>query len=200
MQIRRIHVSALDSMHRVISLSQRSDAIIVRLLNNFHSSNFGETITTAAEVDQQQQQQQQQEFGALLSSHFETYIELVQQLQPLIDSQNLFRLREMYNVNEEIPSTLLEFDSQQYSMEDIDLIHTVIGWKRREYLLYLIALDVMSTTRRNKHYGKTWRQAIQVNTNLVKEYSQFNKKLVAIPCNIETCKYASSRISAVLLY
>jgi hypothetical protein len=177
-QIRRIHASALDSMHKVISLSQESDAVLVLLLNNFHS--FGETITN---------EDQQREFGALLSSHFEAYIEFVQQLRPLIDSNNLCRLREMYNVNEEIPSTLLEFDSHEYKMDDIDLIHTVIGWKRREYLLYLLALDVMSTNRRNTHYGKNWRQAIQVNTNLVKEYSQFNKKLVVIARHIDICKY-----------
>lgn len=171
MQVRRIHASALDSMHKITSLSQKSDTLLIRLLNNFHSSD---------------QLEQQQTFGTLLSNHFETYIEFVQQLQPLIDTRNLSTLRDMYNVNEEIPSLLLEFDSHQYKMDDIDLIYSVICWKRREYLLYLLALDVMSNNR--KHYGKNWRQAIHVNTSLVNQYIQFNKKLVSIAALVDLCK------------
>lgn len=167
MQIRRIHASALYSMQKIVTLSQKSDSILTRLLNHFHTNN-------------ELLQEQQQLFGTYLSTHFETYIESVQQLQPLIDSNNLSTLREMYNVKEEIPSLLLEFDSHQYKMDDIDLIYSVIGWKRREYLLYLLALDVMSNNRKNTHYGKNWRQAIKVNTGLVNEYVQFNRKLSEI--------------------
>ncbi|KAI8069048.1 uncharacterized protein B0P05DRAFT_551340 [Gilbertella persicaria] len=168
-QIRRIHVSALDSMHEIIALSKESDALLIRLLKTFHSH---------------QHEEQQQTFGTLLSSHFETYIETVQQLKPLIDSHNLSRLRDMYNINKEIPSILLEFESHQYSMEDIDLIYSVIGWKRREYLLYLLALDVMSNNRAT-HYGKNWRQAIQVNKGLVNEYNEFNKKLLDLSMMVD---------------
>ncbi|KAI9260447.1 hypothetical protein EDC94DRAFT_674267 [Helicostylum pulchrum] len=152
-------------MHKMISLSQESDGILIRLLNQFHSTS---------------DKLQQQTLGTCLSAHFETYTELVFLLQPLIDSGNLTTLRDMYNVNGEIPSLLLGFDSLQYNMDDIDLIYSVISWKRREYLLYLLALDVMSNNRTNNHYGKNWRQAIQVNTMLVQEYNQFNKKLLDI--------------------
>lgn len=156
MQIRKIHASALDSMHEIISLSQKSDAMVNRLLK--------------APSDHQQL------LGSLLSSHFETFVETVHQLQPLIDEHNLSRLRDMYNINEDIPSMLLEFDSHQYKPEDVDLIYSVIVWKRREYLLYLLALDVMSNNR-TARYGKIWSQAIQVNHNLVREYLEFNKQL-----------------------
>jgi len=161
-QIRKIHASALDSMHEIISLSQKSDAMLKRLLkvSNDH-------------------QQHQQALGSLLSSHFETFVITVQQLQPLIDDHNLSRLRDMYNVNEDIPSMLLAFDSHQYKPEDVDLIYSVIVWKRREYLLYLLALDVMSNNR-TARYGKIWSQAIQVNHNLVREYLVFNKNVSAI--------------------
>ncbi|KAI8095401.1 hypothetical protein BDF21DRAFT_5567 [Thamnidium elegans] len=164
-------------MHKMISLSQESDGILIRLLNQFHSTS---------------DKLQQQTLGACLSAHFETYIELVLQLQPLIDSGNLTTLRDMYNVNQEIPSLLLEFDSHQYSMDDIDLIYSVISWKRREYLLYLLALDVMSNNRSNNHYGKNWRQAIQVNTMLVQEYNQFNKKLLGISTATEKVEIVCS--------
>lgn len=176
-QIRKIHASALDSMHEIISLSQESDTMLNRLLkmsNDHH--------------------QYQQLLGSLLSSHFETFVETVQQLQPLIDDHNLSRLRDMYNVNEDIPSMLLEFDSHQYKPEDVDLIYSVIVWKRREYLLYLLALDVMSNNR-TARYGKIWSQAIQVNHNLVREYLEFNKKLPAMSAEMSD----SSKISCLLL-
>lgn len=159
-------------MHKMISLSQESDGILIRLLNQFHSTS---------------DKLQQQTLGTCLSAHFETYIECVLQLQPLIDRANLTTLRDMYNVNQEIPSLLLEFDSHQYTMDDIDLIYSVISWKRREYLLYLLALDVMSNNRTNNHYGKNWRQAIQVNTTLVQEYNQFNQKLLGITTSEYLC-------------
>jgi uncharacterized protein YqgV (UPF0045/DUF77 family) len=170
-QIRKIHASALDSMHEIISLSQESDAILTRLFKVLH-------VTKST--------QQLQPLGTFLSAHFETYIETVQQLQPLIDRHNLSRLRDMYNINEEIPSTLLEFDSHNYTMDDIDLTYSVIGWKRREYLLYLLALDVMSNNR-SAHYGKNWRQAIQANAGLVQEYNDFNKKLNSISITLNDC-------------
>ncbi|KAI8642083.1 hypothetical protein BD408DRAFT_417050 [Parasitella parasitica] len=166
-QIRKIHASALDSMHEIISLSQKSDSMLSSLLRSSILS------------DDQHQQKHQQKLGSLLSSHFETFVETVQQLQPLIDAHSLSHLRDMYNVNQDIPSMLLEFDSNQYKLEDIDLICSVIGWKRREYLLYLLALDVMSNNRSSR-YGKTWSQAIQVNRNLVREYVYFNEKLSVI--------------------
>lgn len=151
-------------MHEIISLSQESDTMLNRLLKSL-------LITS--------NNHHQQELGSHLSSHFETFAETVQQLQPLIDAHNLSRLRDMYNVNEDIPSMLLEFGSSQYKSEDIDLIYSVIGWKRREYLLYLLALDVMSNNR-TARYGKIWSQAIQVNHNLVREYIQFNKEISVI--------------------
>ncbi|GAN01490.1 hypothetical protein MAM1_0008c00923 [Mucor ambiguus] len=174
-QIRKIHASALDSMHEIISLSQESDTMLNRLLkvSNDH-------------------QQHQQLLGSLLSSHFETFVETVQQLQPLIDNHNLSRLRDMYNINEDIPSMLLEFDSHQYKPEDVDLIHSVIVWKRREYLLYLLALDVMSNNR-TARYGKIWSQAIQVNHNLVREYLEFNKKLSVMSAEMSDSNATSSK-------
>ncbi|CAO3615243.1 unnamed protein product [Mucor fragilis] len=174
-QIRKIHASALDSMHEIISLSQESDTMLNRLLkmsNDHH--------------------QYQQLLGSLLSSHFETFVETVQQLQPLIDDHNLSRLRDMYNVNEDIPSMLLEFDSHQYKPEDVDLIYSVIVWKRREYLLYLLALDVMSNNR-TARYGKIWSQAIQVNHNLVREYLEFNKKLPAMSAEMSDSSEISDK-------
>lgn len=173
MQIRKIHVSALESMHEIISLSQESDAILIRLLKILHA--------TKATNDQQLQP-----LGVCLSSHFETYVEIVQQLQTLIDHHNLSRLRDMYNINQEIPTTLLEFDSHKYTMDDIDLTFSVIGWKRREYLLYLLALDVMSNNR-TAHYGKNWRQAIQANAGLVREYNDFNQKINSISITLSSC-------------
>lgn len=175
--MRRIHASALTSMHKIISLSQKSDALLLRLLNSFPS-----TLTSI----KHSAEQYQQAFGSLLSSHFETYIECVHQLQPLIDTHNLSTFREMYNLNEAIPSLLLEFDSHQYKVEDIHLIYSVICWKRREYLLYLLSLDVMSNHNRT-HYGKTWRQAIQVNHGLVHEYLQFNEKLESMASLVDAC-------------
>ncbi|CEP08042.1 hypothetical protein [Parasitella parasitica] len=166
-QIRKIHASALDSMHEIISLSQKSDSMLSNLLRSPILS------------DDQHQLPHQQQLGCYLSSHFETFAETVQQLQPLIDAHSLSHLRDMYNVKQDIPSVLLEFDSNQYKPEDIDLICSVIGWKRREYLLYLLALDVMSNNR-SARYGKTWRQAIQVNRNLVREYVDFNEKLCLV--------------------
>ncbi|KAL9536835.1 hypothetical protein MBANPS3_012323 [Mucor bainieri] len=174
-QIRKIHASALDSMHEIISLSQESDTMLNRLLkvSNDH-------------------QQDQQLLGSLLSSHFETFVETVQQLQPLIDGHNLSRLRDMYNINEDIPSMLLEFDSHQYKPEDVDLIYSVIVWKRRAYLLYLLALDVMSNNR-TARYGKIWSQAIQVNHNLVREYLEFNKKLSVMAAEMSGSNETSSK-------
>lgn len=145
-------------MHQIILLSRESDITLYHL--------FGHT-------------DQLQKLGHVLSRHFETYIDIVHQLQPLIDVHNLSRLREMYNVNDEIPSTLLEFDSSEFKMEDIELIYSFITWKQREYLLHLLALDVMSNNK-SAHYGKNWRQAIRVNHELVEEYKEFNQHLASI--------------------
>ncbi|KAI8328391.1 hypothetical protein EDC96DRAFT_72375 [Choanephora cucurbitarum] len=156
-------------MHEIISLSKESDAMLMNLLKTFHAHSYKE---------------EQQLFGTLLSSHFEMYIETVMQLQPLIDTYNLSRLRDMYSASKEIPSVLLEFESHQFGLEDIDLIHSVIIWKRREYLLHLLALDVMSNNKTTR-YGQNWRQAIHINKTLVESYNEFNKKLFDISVTID---------------
>jgi hypothetical protein len=106
-------------MHQVISLSQKSDAILTARLDA--------------------------SFRSHLVSHFETLSKFVQQLEPLTDAHNLARLRDMYNTKE-IPSSsqlfLLEKEEEE---EDTDLIYSVICWKRREYLIHL--LDVMTSKK-----------------------------------------------------
>ncbi|KAI9486648.1 MAG: hypothetical protein EXX96DRAFT_549898 [Benjaminiella poitrasii] len=175
MQIRKIHASALESMHEIISMSRESDAILHQLINTIQSDTDKKKLNTC------------------LSLHFDHYTKFVQQLQPLIDRHNLSRLREMYNIKEGLPSSLLSElnDDAKYQPNmlrngdnNFELISSVVVWKRREYLLYLLALDVM-TTNSNKAqncYGKNWKQAIQINRDLVKEYRQFNQTLsVFIP-------------------
>ncbi|KAI8887950.1 hypothetical protein K501DRAFT_241375 [Backusella circina FSU 941] len=147
LQIRRIHVSALDSMHQVISLSQKSDAIL----------------TARLDVS----------FRSHLVSHFETLSKFVQQLEPLTDTRNLARLRDMYNTKE-IPSSLLLEKEQE---EGTDLIYSVICWKRREYLIHL--LDVMTS---KKEYNRA--RAIKINSILVQEYQTLNKTLNRISSSL----------------
>lgn len=153
-------------MHQIILLSQESDITLQ------HQSLLSP--------------EQLQRLGQHLSRHFETYIDIVHRLQPLIDAHNLSRLREMYNVKDEIPLTLLEFDSSEFKVEDIELIKSFIIWKRREYLLHLLALDVMSNNK-SAHYGRNWRQAIRINHDLVKEYKEFNQYL-ASTIQADSCK------------
>jgi hypothetical protein len=104
-------------MHQVISLSQKSDAILTARLDA--------------------------SFRSHLVSHFETLSKFVQQLEPLTDAHNLARLRDMYNTKE-IPSSSQLFLLEKEE-EDTDLIYSVICWKRREYLIHL--LDVMTSKK-----------------------------------------------------
>ena len=157
-------------MQKIVSLSQESDAILVRILNQFHACSTNPLL-------EKELIQQQQALGTHMSNHFETYTNFVHQLQPLINPSHLSTLRDMYNVKEEIPSVLMEFDTAQYNLDDLQLISSVMSWKRREYLLYLLALDVMSNDH-HAHYGQNWKQAIEINTRLVEEHHRFNTVLV----------------------
>ncbi|KAI7898788.1 uncharacterized protein BX663DRAFT_555512 [Cokeromyces recurvatus] len=182
-QIRKIHTSALDSMNEIISLSQESDTLLQGL------------ISQSREIKQQ--------LATCLSCHFKQHVEFVHRLEPLINHENLSRLCEMYNVKEEIPSSLLSElsdDSKNKRIfkdneEEFDLLYSVICWKRREYLLYLLALDVMTTDNHKTHidYEQNWKRAIQSNLDLVQVYQEFNKKLLAtLPKNIPLTKDSDS--------
>ncbi|CAO3680669.1 unnamed protein product [Rhizopus stolonifer] len=136
-QVRKIHTSALDSMHEIISLSQKSDTMLTGL--SYNSSLL----------------------IPLIKSHSGTYTKLIEQLRPLTDLQNLSRLKDMY-MSDRVP--------------EANLLILSVRAKRREYLLHLLALDVMSNNHA-AHYGKNWKRAIQVNRQLVLEYSKFNQQL-----------------------
>ncbi|CEI87039.1 hypothetical protein RMCBS344292_01459 [Rhizopus microsporus] len=138
-QVRKIHASALDSMHEIISLSQKSDTALATLSANT------------------------QRLIPIIKPHLETYTQLINQLKPLTDSQNLCRLRDMY----------------MDKLQDVDLLITSIRSKRRDYFLHLLALDVMSNNQA-AHYGKNWKRAIQINRQLVLEYQKFNKQLAQV--------------------
>lgn len=141
MQIRKIHASALDSMHKIILLSQKSDTILTRL--SYHSL---------------------QALIPLVKSHLAIYSKLIEQLQPLTDPQNLSRLQNMY---------------MTVKVQQTDFLILSIRAKRREYLLHLLALDVMSNNHA-AHYGRNWKRAIQVNNQLVLEYNALNKQLYEV--------------------
>lgn len=126
-------------MHEIISLSQKSDTALATLSANT------------------------QRLIPIIKPHLETYTQLINQLKPLTDSQNLCRLRDMY----------------MDKLQDVDLLITSIRSKRRDYFLHLLALDVMSNNQA-AHYGKNWKRAIQINRQLVLEYQKFNKQLAQV--------------------
>ncbi|KAI9256686.1 hypothetical protein BY458DRAFT_519254 [Sporodiniella umbellata] len=138
-QVRRIHFSALDSMHEIISLSQKSDIQLTNLMDN-------------------------PSLAPLIKAHIRMHTRLINELRPLTDLKNLSRLKEMYMSDK---------------LAEADLLVLSLRAKRREYLLHLLALDVMSNNHA-AHYGKNWKKAIQINKQVVSGYNQFNQQLAQL--------------------
>lgn len=158
----------MNSIRRLISLSQGSGKLQLQLMCFFQ---------------QELNNEQQQQLGTILSRHFTKYTDIVLQLHPLIDSSNLSRLREMYNVKEEIPSALLasHLVEHEYELDDIERMYSFNLWKRREYLLHLLAL---SDNKKMERYQQNWKRAIQINQDLVLEYMDFNEKLSSLTVHL----------------
>ncbi|KAG1619836.1 hypothetical protein G6F46_002848 [Rhizopus delemar] len=101
-------------------------------------------------------------YGLTLSYAVSSYF--LYRHNPLTDPQNLSRLQNMY---------------MTVKVQQTDFLILSIRAKRREYLLHLLALDVMSNNHA-AHYGRNWKRAIQVNNQLVLEYNALNKQLYEV--------------------
>ncbi|KAI8982431.1 hypothetical protein BDF20DRAFT_1000386 [Mycotypha africana] len=177
-QIRKLHSCAINTINELIAISQDSDQLLYRLINLSHYADEEEGGGKRA-------QELTKSLGSLLSNHLQSYMGMIKSLEPLVDKRNMTRFRDMYNIKEKIPSQLIVNDSDEdaFKLEDIDLLITMITWKRREYLLHLLALDVLSAENMKKeqqhitsttYYSQSWIKAIQANRQLIDEYTAFN--------------------------
>ncbi|KAI8887044.1 hypothetical protein K501DRAFT_212747 [Backusella circina FSU 941] len=189
---RHIHAAALESMQQFISLSQESDTLINKLIEYF--INKDEALATPL-------------FKSKLKAHCESYSTFVEQLKPLTDLNEIVGLGKMYNIRDDIPSSLLDSLKQNKETLDIDLlknddmraIYSVISWMRRQYLIYFMGMGTMSKSH-SSHYGENWEYAIKINNALIHECSSLNKDLLDISsclaCDTPTSRQNSSDVTS----
>ncbi|KAI9491791.1 hypothetical protein BDB00DRAFT_472857 [Zychaea mexicana] len=115
----------------------------------------------------------------ILHSQFRKVSDALSNLEPLSHGGNLSRFRDMYNINviSQQQQQFLVFDDRMLkaAMENTDelehLMHT-IHWKRRECVIHLLALDVMTLGHDSERmdYEQNWESVIEVISELAADY------------------------------
>ncbi|KAI7860746.1 hypothetical protein BDC45DRAFT_492723 [Circinella umbellata] len=113
----------------------------------------------------------------ILHSQFRKFADVLSNLEPLSHGGNLSRFRDMYNINNNNTTHLMIFDDRilKAAMDNTDelehLIHT-IHWKRRECVIHLLALDVMTLGHDSERvdYEQNWESVIEVMSELLNDY------------------------------
>ncbi|KAI7862782.1 hypothetical protein BDF14DRAFT_1466307 [Spinellus fusiger] len=191
--IRTLHLNALDNLRQIISLFQSSDTLLLRLFESIRqvdlisqgytlSSGFSPSHPRSSNTHASRQMiELRRETGILLYSMLgllESYNTL---LKPLVHTSNLTHLRGMYNVEEYPVQALKPNDLAQTSMtlDQLDTISCSIRYKRRESLVHLLALDVMTSGHDSERmdYEQRWDSVINIMLELVEHYTQLNNKM-----------------------
>ncbi|KAI8391557.1 uncharacterized protein BYT42DRAFT_597049 [Radiomyces spectabilis] len=191
--IRHIHSKALHEIHEIFSLSQRCDPIVIRLLDKIRKIQLisqGYTLAPPglpprlATITSQQSSRQTAHMvkmlDELLRPHYQKTVSFLAQIHPLTDQRSITRLKDMYNL-EDSPSSLRDVSpenatlSSVVTLDDLDHISHAIRWKRREFVMHFLALDIMTTGHdsERRDYEKNWNRVIQIMTNIKREFKQY---------------------------
>ncbi|KAL0083228.1 hypothetical protein F4703DRAFT_1929909 [Phycomyces blakesleeanus] len=192
--IRRLHRTALVKLCQIVDLFQNSDTSLLRLLDSIRQVDLisqGYTLASACSAPRPLREQPNnkprqiteicRETSELLHALFEPLATCITQLQPLTHQANLLRLREMYNV-EELPKNFVDTADIRKSVmptDRLDHISYAVRCRRRETLMYLLALDIMTSGHDSERddYEQKWENAVNIMSNLISTYTEFNANI-----------------------
>ncbi|KAI9257207.1 hypothetical protein BDA99DRAFT_515801 [Phascolomyces articulosus] len=208
-KIRSIHTTALVRLRQLVAQCEQGDTALLRLVDQIRqlelisqgstlappnhyrtrtitsSSFLSSTPTSSSSSSSRRAADMRRSTSHILHSQFRKFADALSNLEPLSHSGNLSRFRDMYNINNNASfSPLLVFDDRilKAAMDNTDelehLMHT-IHWKRRECVIHLLALDVMTLGHDSERvdYEQNWESVIEVISELVADYRRHNPLL-----------------------
>ncbi|KAG0177299.1 hypothetical protein DFQ29_004991 [Apophysomyces sp. BC1021] len=196
--IRRIHATALDNLRQLVSLCQTNDTAVARLidkLRQFELISQGCTLAPPESSYSCRSREQpmlsrktldiRRTVRSILHVQFRQFISFIGKIQPLIHQNNLSRLCDMYSV-ETFPSQSLDVDKiikpSQCTTTQLDQLTNATRLKRRECLMQMLALDIMTTGHDSERadYERNWEGVIKIMSDLIAQYRECTQQICDI--------------------
>lgn len=185
-RIRQIYFTTLHLVRQLVALCGHNDARLAVLLDKLHWLDLisqGYTLAPApAYITLSEPSRRSMEIRRLLAHEFRTqsqkYSTFTDCMDALSHQDNLIRFRTLYNV-EKVPTYAADFESVKVSIEKLENMATIVHWKRRECVIHLLALDVMTADHDSTRsdYEQQWDSAIRIMRELVSECQRFAELL-----------------------
>lgn len=185
-RIRQIYFTTLHLVRQLVALCGHNDARLAVLLDKLHWLDLisqGYTLAPApAYITLSEPSRRSMEIRRLLAHEFRTqsqkYSTFTDCMDALSHQDNLIRFRTLYNV-ERVPTYAADFESVKVSIEKLENMATIVHWKRRECVIHLLALDVMTADHDSTRsdYEQQWDSAIRIMRELVSECQRFAELL-----------------------
>ncbi|KAI8145679.1 hypothetical protein BJV82DRAFT_601864 [Fennellomyces sp. T-0311] len=185
-KIRSIHQAALAQLRQFVAQCEQNDTASLRLIDQIRQMDAisqGSTLappsmtgTVAPPASSRLAADTRRATCQILHSQFRKFSDALSNLESLSHRGNLSRFREMYNINA-VPSQMLRFDDRMLraaidTTDELEHLMHTIHWKRRECVIHLLALDVMTLGHDSERvdYEQIWESVIEVISELVADY------------------------------
>ncbi|KAI7885363.1 hypothetical protein K492DRAFT_171877 [Lichtheimia hyalospora FSU 10163] len=179
-KIRSIHSTALGLLRDLVIECEKSDVMVMRIIDQSRQLNAiyqGDTLAPPDDISSasspttpitasssRRVADTRRALTHIFNSQWAHWLSALRRLESFSHQGNLSRFRDMYNI---IPVAHQQNGSTEEQMH-------VIHWKRRECLVHLLALDVMTLEHDSDRldYESHWEVVIKVMGNLVNEYKR----------------------------
>lgn len=103
-----------------------------------------------------------------LCKQFEKFSSVVEHLNRLSNQANLVRFRDMYNVEE---LSRIDVRSAKNATDELEHLAIIVYWKRRECMIHLLALDVITVGHDSERadYVQRWEAVLEILSSIFEE-------------------------------
>jgi hypothetical protein len=156
--IRNHYATAISRLEQLSSGAYEFDSQILSMVQGFieDSSNDGNVTGTSNSSDDDQGKGFS-ELVAILRQYFDQYQHFMNQLSPYVDQAHKYRLSDMYNIDPTAQAGLTD-DDEPMTVENLEKVLQQFHCKRRDCMIQLLALDIMTEENDSIRYDyeKTW--------------------------------------------
>lgn len=156
--IRNHYATAISRLEQLSSGAYDFDSHILLMMQGFieDSSTEGNVTGTSSSSDVNQGKIFS-ELVSILRQYFDQYEHFMNQLSPYVDQAHKFRLSDMYNIDPTAKAGLID-DDEPMTVESLEKVLQKFHCKRRDCMIQLLALDIMTEENDSIRYDyeKTW--------------------------------------------
>ncbi|KAF7721439.1 hypothetical protein EC973_004684 [Apophysomyces ossiformis] len=212
-KIRHIHATALETLRKIVSLCQTNDAAIARVIDKLRELELvsqGSTLappesssyashSSKRHVLSRKVLETQRTMRNVSRLQFQQFVTAIQRIQPHVHHHNFSRLCDMYNV-ETFTTQQLDVEkivkSTQYTITQLDQLTSAVRLKRRECLMRMLALDIMTTGHDSERmdYERNWEDVISIMSDLILHHRDCTQQISDI-LNSENCNSSKDLIA-----